>query len=291
MNLCKALTVVILPLFLLGCEPSQTSSAQTPAGTTPATEQTEVPPAASAKASAVVPANSSNCILRLGYEAWEPYQFTNLDNKADGLDVEVLQAVAERMQCQLQPQQGSWTELVAALKAGELDMLPGASQTEARREFAHFSQPYRTEQFQLFIRSADSASYPQTSLSDFMAAGHKVGIISDYFYGNEFAELSAREEMKANFIEASLGELNVARLLDEDIDAMLEDAFVGRSMLRRKGLAEQIGTHSITLGSSDVYVMFSKASVSPEQVEAFNQALAALKQDGSYAAIIARYQQ
>jgi len=293
MNMYKFAGVLLFSILLLGCEPKPAPvSADTPAvakspeqsGTKPASAAVISPESTSADA-------SNACVLRLGYEAWEPYQYTNLENKAAGLDIELLQAVADAMKCSLQPRQGSWTELVAALKAGELDMVPGASQTETRREFAFFSEPYRTEQFQLFVRSGDSAGYPQSSLTEFVAAGHKVGIISDYFYGNEFAELSAQEAVKVNFVEASLVELNLARLLDEDIDAMLEDVFVARSLLRRKGLEQQIGAHSIALGSSDVYVMFSKVSVKAEQVQAFNQALAQLKQDGRYAAIVARYQQ
>lgn len=295
MNMCKLVSVLLFPLFLIGCGPKSTPAATDPQVSGKAETAAPASPAATDAANAGDTVTTSptvaGCTLKLGYEAWEPYQYTNLENKAAGLDIELIQAIAETMQCSLQPRQGSWTELVSALKAGELDLLPGASQTEARREFAFFSEPYRAEQFQLFVRSADSAKYPQTSLSDFIAAGHKVGIISDYFYGNEFAELSGQEAVKANFIEASLGELNLARLLDEDIDAMLEDAFVARSLLRRKGLEQQIGAHNITLGSSDVYVMFSKISVKPEQVQAFNQALAQLKQDGRYAAIVARYQQ
>lgn len=303
MNICKLVGVLLFPLLLLGCEPKPAPDSAKPPAAVNANDEAVAKPAATDSAnvnptvaSSTTDANSAAggaapCVLKLGYEAWEPYQYTNLENKAAGLDIELIQAIADVMQCTVQPRQGSWTELVSALKAGELDLLPGASQTEARREFAYFSEPYRAEQFQLFVRSADSAKYPQTSLTDFIAAGHKVGIISDYFYGNEFAELSAQDAVKANFVEASLGELNLARLLDEDIDAMLEDAFVAHSLLRRKGLEQQIGAHPITLGNSDVYVMFSKVSVKPEQVQAFNQALAQLKQDGRYAAIVARYQQ
>lgn len=283
MKMPKSVCAVVSCLFLFACGPQPTAVEKAPV-------------AKSAEVSAVSPASQTTepataCLLKLGYEAWEPYQYTNLDNTAAGLDIELLQAVMDKMGCTLQTRQGSWTELVAAVKSGELDLLPGASQTEARRAFAHFSMPYRTEQFTLFVRSAESAAYPQTTLTDFVLAGHKVGIISDYFYGEEFAELSAQDAVKANIVEASLAELNLARLLDDDIDGMLEDGFVARSMLRRKGLDQQIGAHSINLASSDVFVMFSKATVSAERVEAFNQALKQIQADGSYQRIVARYQQ
>jgi polar amino acid transport system substrate-binding protein len=165
----------------------------------------------------------------------------------------------------------------------------GASVTPARQEYAFFSDPYRQEQFVLFVRSADVAGYPQNTLADFVGSGKKVGIISEYYYGAEFAELYNQDTLKPQFVEASLSELNLARLLDEDIDGMLEDSFVGHAMLRRKGLDKQIGTHSISMGNTDVFVMFSKATIKPEQVSAFNQALAAIKANGSYNTIIQRY--
>lgn len=245
-------------------------------------------PAAVAAANTAAP-EAALCQLKLGFEAWEPYQYTALDNKPSGLDIELVEAIAQQMGCKINAQQGSWTELISALKAGTVDLLLGASITPARQEYAHFSDPYRQEQFVLFVRSADVAGYPQNSLAEFIGAGKKVGIISEYYYGAEFADLYNQAALKQQFIEASLGELNLARLLDEDIDGMLEDSFVGHAMLRRKGLDKQIGAHSISMGNTDVFVMFSKATVKAEQVSAFNQALAAIKADGRYNSIIQRY--
>lgn len=272
---CFAVTFICC-LLLSACGPQAPKNVSSAAAAAPATAVATAAPA-------------PQCTLKLGFEAWEPYQFMSMDDQPAGLDIELVQAVATEMGCVISGQQGSWTDLIAALKAGEVDLLLGASVTPARQEFAYFSDPYRNEQFVLFVRSADVAGYPQTTLADFVAAGKKVGIISEYYYGEEFAGLYAQDQLKPQFVEASLGELNLARLIDEDIDGMLEDSYVGHAMLKRKGLAQQIGAHAISLGNNDVYVMFAKASVSQQQVEAFNQALATLKGDGRYNAILARY--
>lgn len=297
--LISALKLLFLHVFYLtlisGCEPAATSPASNntaaPSAVAPAPQDktavaaTEVMPAASA-AKAAEPA----CTLRLGFETWEPYQYMGIGQKPEGLDIELIQAVAKGMSCTLETQHGNWLELVAALKEGKVDLLPGASITPSRQEFAHFSDPYRKEQFVLFVRSADAAGLPQNTLADFMAAGKKLGIVSEYYYGPELTELYGDEKYKTQFVEASLSELNVARLVDEDIDGMLEDKFVGVSMLRRKGLDREIGQHNITLGNTDVYVMFSKVTVKPDTVAAFNKALADIRQNGEYDAVLARYQ-
>jgi len=270
--------VVVLSL-LTGCQPK-------PATDIPATSQTPAP-----AASEIKPVETHECKLRLGYEAWEPYQYTALDQKAAGLDIEIIAAVSKDMGCQLVTTQGTWVDLVAQLRDGTIDLLAGASKTPAREQFAYFSAPYRQEQFQLFVLTAKSASMPESTLSDFIAKGHKVGIISEYVYGDELSSLSQDPQKKVQFVEASLGELNIARLMDGDIEGMLEDSFVARSMLRRKGLSDQIGPQGITLQSNDVCVMFSKSAVSESTVMKFNQSLQNIRNNGAYMLIIEKYQQ
>lgn len=274
-------TFVYIVVFslLIGCQPKpadETTTNSTKAAPVPSADQRDT---------------ASECKLRLGYEAWEPYQYTGLDQKAAGLDIEIIAAVSKDMGCQLVTSQGTWVELVAQLRDGNIDLLAGASKTPAREQFAFFSAPYRQEQFQLFVLTAKSASMPESSLSDFIGKGYKVGIISEYVYGDELSILSQDPVKKSQFVEASLGELNIARLMDGDIEGMLEDSFVARSMLRRKGLSDQIGPQGISLKSNDVYVMFSKSSVSESTVMKFNQSLQNIRNNGAYMLIIDKYQQ
>ncbi len=288
----KTLLWLFILFTLTACNPNPNESV----GAKPnASEPTQVQTMASEKSvtenSQSQPMVTTTCELRLGFEAWEPYQFLGLDNQAGGLDIELMQAVAKKMGCALKPQQGTWLELMNSLKAGDVDMLLGASITPAREQFAYFSKAYRKEQFVLYVRAADLATLNQPSLNVFLTEGKKLGIVSEYHYGGEFSDLISQEQFKPQFIEASLSELNLARLLDEDIDGFIEDSFVARSMLRRKGLDTQISRHPIELSSADVFVMFSKKTITETQVAAFNQALTDIVVDGSYQQILDKYQQ
>ncbi|MEH8015960.1 transporter substrate-binding domain-containing protein [Rheinheimera muenzenbergensis] len=266
MKMYKLLVVVIV--LLSGCKPVIQTDAVT------VTE-----PAAPA---------APSCVMTLGMDAWEPYQYMTVGNSPTGLDVELVKAVADKMGCNLNVVQGSWLELLKLLKDGEIDFVLGASQTEERKEFAYFSEPYRQERFQLYVRKND-AEQPFSDLKSFLAAGHKVGIVNEYYYGDEVASLYADEALRSKFVGAIISELNMARLLDEEIDGLLEDSFVGASILRRKGLDKYIEPHSISMGSSDVFVMFSKASVEEQQVQQFNQALQQLRNDGAYNRLLEKY--
>lgn len=278
------LLFVITFLFVLtGCGPAPTNQTQT---TTPTESTTTEAPVEVDK----VATTNSECQYRVGFEAWEPYQFVDIQQQPAGLDIEILQALAAQMNCQLVMTQGNWTDLVTALKEGQLDVLPAASKTIARENFAHFSKPYRNEKFVLFVRSANTELANYNSLAEFIAAGRKVGIVSDYYYGEELSELYANPQMKTGFVEAALSELNLQRLNDEEIDGMFEDSLVGTSMLRKKGLSNTIGQHSIHLGQTDVYLMFSKQTVQEPVVEQFNTALDIIRGNGTYQAILAKYQ-
>lgn len=264
-------------LVLLGCGP-QVESPAIEAVDTDVTEEV---------AAETLPQVDA-CQLTMGFDAWEPYQYIGVGNVVTGLDVEIVHAVADRMGCTVAMHQSTWVELLGALRTGEVDFVLGASMTEDRQQFAYFSAPYREERFILYVRRYEG-SMPYQNITEFVEAGHKVGIVNEYYYGDEITRLYNDDNYYQQFVGAIISEMNMARLIDEEIDGFLEDSFVGASILRRKGLDEYIEPHGIDLGSSDVYVMFSQQSVMPETVAAFNEGLRQIKADGSYQQIIDKY--
>jgi polar amino acid transport system substrate-binding protein len=279
MNVQYFLCSAVVCLLLFGCKPAETqSSAVTPPD--PVAKVAE--PAAEPKA--------APCQLKLGFESWESYQYVGLEQQASGLDIEIVQAVAGRMNCTLVMQHGIWQELLGQFRQGQLDVLLGASKTPAREEFALFSEPYRVEQFQLFVRKNDAAQYNFESVAAMVAAKHKIGLISGYYYGEQISALYNDEQMRPQFIESTMSEQNIAVLLDEQVDAVLEDSLVGVAIIRRQGLVQQIAPHPVKLPENPIYVMFSKSTVQVEQVNAFNQALQQFKQSGDYQQLLSKYQ-
>lgn len=235
-------------------------------------------------------AEKNNCKLTLGYDSWEPYQYLDVGNKVRGLDIDLLHMVAKRMSCKIEYSQGPWIELLARLKNGEVDILLGASKTEKREQFAFFSQPYRSEQFTLYVRKGDANALNLKSINEFVQSGKKLGVVDDYYYGDELSDLRDENDGQ-QFVGAIIGEMNIARLLDENIDGFFEDSIVGASMIRRKGLSSLIVPHGLSITTGDVYVMFSQKSVSPETVTQFNQGLKTVIQSGEYDKLIKMYKQ
>lgn len=231
----------------------------------------------------------SDCVLRMGFDVWEPYQYVDVNNEVGGLDIELISSVTESMGCKAEFVQGTWVSLLEDLAKGEVDMLLGASKTKDREDFAFFSQPYRSEEFVLYIRTDEPKFREFETIEDFVSNGSKIGVVSEYFYGDQVSNMLDDDDVSEQFVFGIMGEMNVARLLDMDIDAYLEDSFVGASILRRKALENYIEPHSIRIKTGDIYVMFSQESVSEEKVAMFDKALADYKVSNTYASVLQKY--
>lgn len=233
----------------------------------------------------------TECMFLIGFDAWEPYQYIDVGNKVVGLDIEVANAVLQEMHCQVDFKAGTWVELLDDLKEGEVDILLGASKTPAREEFALFSDAYRSEEYSLYIRKDDLNSQKFNSVSGFIESGRRIGVVEDYYYGPVVSILRDGSVTSKQFVSAIIGEVNVARLLDRDIDGFLEDSFVGASYIRRKALSDYIHPQGIAIQTGDAHIMFSKKNVNSGQVAEFNRILSKLKSSQEYSNIVKRYSQ
>ncbi|WP_342804886.1 transporter substrate-binding domain-containing protein [Alteromonas sp. M12] len=280
MKMLKMLLVMSLSFALIACSPQQaTLSSQT----------SEEQPLKDSQLSTDNEVESPLCSYSLGFDIWEPYQYINVDGEVSGVDIQIITGVINEMGCTVSYVQGTWVSLLEDLRLGNVDMLIGASKTPAREEFAYFSAPYRTEQFSLYIRNDDKKRAAYNDIDEFIANGSKIGVVGDYYYGPQITILQDSKASSSNFVSGIMGELNIARLLDMDIDGFLEDSFVGASILRRKGLDNYIVEHGFTVTTGDIYVMFSQSSVAEADVQKFNSALDDYMQMDSYKHTLQKY--
>lgn len=283
MNVFRVCSLVSLVWLLVACsDPAPETASPSPA-------QTDTAPAALDENQALATDDAPSCQYTLGFQAWEPYQYIAVGHEVSGLDIEIARAVMADMGCVLETRQSTWRDLLSLLRDGEIDFVLGASKTDARHAYALFSDAYRTEQFALFIRLRDSQKFHIDSVADFIDKGNVLGVVNEYYYGEAISEALVRGDENGHVRGAIMSELNIARLLDGEIDGFLEDELVATSMIRRKGLQLDIEQHELILPSSDVYVMFSRAAVNDDDVTAFNTSLAAIRANGTYAKILERY--
>jgi len=231
----------------------------------------------------------SGCQLNMGWDPWEPYQYLTPDDEVRGLEIDLITAIATEAGCNINFVQKTWMKLLHDIRDGNLDLVAGASKTKAREEFAIFSDYYRHESFILYVRAGESEKYANKSLKELLDGEYKLGVTEDYIYGDQVNMLQDDPEYESKFVYVPLTEVNYYNLLQNQIDGFLEDPFVAAFTIKRKGLQGQIEALPLEVHSGDVAIMFSKKSVKPETVVAFNQALARLKENGEYQKILTKY--
>ncbi len=245
------------------------------------------PPAAPLSAAQID--TPSECTLLMGWDPWEPYQYRDVDGNLRGLDVELIETIADIAECDVDFVEGRWGTLMQRLQKGEVDVLTGATRNAARESFAWFSQPYRSETFKLYVRQGETEKFPFTSVEQLMQSEFRLGVTEQYTYGANVTALQEDPMLADKFVGATVGELNYARLLDFEIDGFLDDPFVAARAFRARNLGDQIATHPIEINSGDVNLMFSKVSVTPETLARIDDAIRTLKADGRHQAIVNKY--
>lgn len=233
---------------------------------------------------------AETCHLTMGWDPWEPYHYLNPVGEVNGLDFEIVSAIAADAGCEVSFERDSWANLLRRIQDGSVDLISGATLTSDRESYAHFSEPYRTETFALFVRAGERDQFQGATLRELMDAGMKIGITDAYIYGEEVRSMQDDPAYAEQFFSADLGETSAGRLLDGEIDGFIDDIFVASAIIRRRGLEEDIETHPVDIGgSNDVRLMFSRTSVSDELVTRFDQSLAHLHETGEYDNIRDRY--
>jgi polar amino acid transport system substrate-binding protein len=228
--------------------------------------------------------------LIMGWEPWEPYQFRDAEGEVAGFDIELMRAVLERMGCGLELREIPWSRHLRELERGTVDLAAGVTRTDEREEFAYFSAPYREDTIALWIRAADAGSFHFTDLADLAGSAFRLGITRDYNYGGAYAGLLADPEFDPGQLqEVNTEEQNYDKLLKGRIDGFLADPANVRVYLRDHGLEGKIVPHPVPVFASWSFVMFSKKTVTPELVDAFDRALAVVRRDGAYDQIRAKY--
>ncbi len=240
---------------------------------------------AEAESSGVTP----QCHLTMGWDPWAPYQYITPEDEVKGLEIDLVNAMAREAGCDISYEQDNWMNLLNGVRDGRIDLLGGATKTESRESYAIFSDNYRDESFHLYVRSDEIGKFADKSLKELLEGEFILGITEDYVYGDQVSALLDDERFSTKLLTVPVPEVNYYNLTQNAIDGFLEDPFVAAYTIRRKGLQGQIKSETMDIHSGDVSVMFSRKSVRPETVEAFNRALAKIKESGEYQKILDKY--
>ena len=219
-------------------------------------------------------ARAADCGVTLRVAAhgvWHEPQTSRFENQQDQV---ILQQVAEDLHWCLdwEKRETNITRRLAMIRDGEVDMLIGASRTPDRAVYSWFSEPYRNEAVQLFVRVDERDKYNGIRSFDQLLSGNANLIaLRDSFLGVDYAR--HRDELLAmhRVSEVDSYALGRSMLLAGRGDVLVAPDTFG-DFLRVE--------HDPSVASLDwqpyrapVYFMFSRKTVSPDQVKRFDAAL------------------
>ncbi len=120
----------------------------------------------------------TNNSLRVAYDPeMSPITFTGTNGKMTGLAVDYLSIVTKKLGLNvIQERRGTWSEILSAMKAGEVDILIASAMSQERLDYLDFAGPYLSSPTVIVDTSRDNSV---SEISQFI--GKSVCIQKDHF--------------------------------------------------------------------------------------------------------------
>lgn len=87
-----------------------------------------------------------------GDNAYPPYEFVDKNGEPTGFNVDLMRAVADSAELDIEIELGEWNNVVEKLQSGELNGLLGMAVTPERQKIYSFSIPHNTLHMGIFYR-------------------------------------------------------------------------------------------------------------------------------------------
>lgn len=194
-----------------------------------------------------------------------------------GFDVDVVNAICERINCKAEFVTTAWDGIFGALQQGDFDLVAsGVSITEERKQTMDFTEPYIIVSQAIMLRVEDEG----LTIEDFKAKGLKLASQTATTNATLAEELVGRDNIAlydsfATAVSALQNGDVSGVVIDGTSAAAYEKEFAGELIVGIKGLqADPLG------------FVFQKGD---ENVAAFNEGLAAIQADGTLDTLVAKY--
>jgi polar amino acid transport system substrate-binding protein len=212
--------------------------------------------------------------------AYAPFESQNERGEIVGFDIEVVSAIAAKAGMEVKFVNTPWEGIFNSLNQGDRDLLVSAiTITEERRQSMDFSAPY----FDAVQLIAVRQNSPVTKFEDLKTL--KVGVQTGTTGDEVVTQLLGKDSTNVRRFEST--PLALKELESGGVDAVVAD--------------NGVVNHYVANNSTAAFKTVSDTSFAPEQygiavrkgntelLEKLNQGLAAIRADGTYDAIYAKY--
>ena len=215
--------------------------------------------------------------LRIGTEGtYAPFTFHDDTGALVGFDVEIGRAIAEQLGVEAEFVEGPWDGLIAGIDANRYDVVINqVGITEERQAKYDFSEPYIASKAALVVRGDNTDITGFESLSGKTAA---------QTLSSNFGKLA--QEYGAEIVPTEGFDQSIALVVQGRADATINDSL---SFFDFKTQQPDANVKIVATQADADFSGVLLAKDKPELLQAINEALAAIKEDGTYAEISQKY--
>lgn len=203
--------------------------------------------------------------------SWPPYYFESNDT-LKGIDVEIVETLFHELNiCPLYIKMPSSIRGLTELKKGNIDVLYAASFTKERALIGMFSQPYRQENVRIFWIPPQNKSLEYKNLMALLS-DNLVGAINPGSYFGPVYDKSLKTTHSWPLVYAASIEQKMGMIKHGRVAFSIEDEVAGLYYLSQHKI-KNIQLHPSSVYENQVSLLFSRKTVSQEQVAAINQVI------------------
>jgi len=235
-----------------------------------------------------LPAHS--CVLRMGIEtSFAPY-IIQQGNSWRGVNVELLQRLAQEVECELEFIHSPWLRSLRLIEQGELDVLSHLSYNEERSKTFAFIGPHQLEK--IYLVGLPQAFSGLSSVSQLRKAGTSgiIALLNGAYYGEELEAVLNDAKNRTRFVFIRGNEDKQALLLNGRVHGVLEDIAAYHYWKKQSELPTAAYVPLFPVYQSPVFFGFNRKTLSVIQLQQLEQAWQKLYEEGALQAILQTYQ-
>ncbi len=209
--------------------------------------------------------------------AFPPYEMLTDDGSFEGIDVEVAEAIAEKLGLELVINDMGFTAALTAVQQGQSDIaMAGITATDPERlKVMDFSDSYATG-IQVIIVPEDSPIQSKDDLANAGMIGTQAGTTGSTYCTDDYGT--------DHVTEFETGSVAVMALINGQIDAVVIDNEPAKAFVAANEGLKILDTE---YANEDYAIGFAKGNDALR--EAVNAAMAELKADGTFQSIVDKY--
>lgn len=213
---------------------------------------------------------------------YRPFTYMDENNELTGYDIEWAKAIAEKMGLEPVFETGDFSGLIPGLNQGRFDMVMSSIHiTEERKKSLDFSDPYAMDGAVAVVRK-DSINISDPSEIE----GLNVGVNAGSNWETYVRNIGGYKELKTFPGPTE----SIADLLNERIDAVILGQASAASYIKNapNGSEVEVSGEPLT-GGEESYIVIALRKGDSELQKAINEAIAELKEDGTYDELAMKY--